>query len=76
MRHTTFRIALIGCAAVMAATGQAPQLKALRNLEYARPESGPLLLDLYVPETGGSFPLIVWIHGGALIQGCAAPCVA
>jgi acetyl esterase/lipase len=53
----------------MAAAAQTPQLKALRNLEYARPESGPLLLDLYVPETGGPFPLIMWIHGGAFRSG-------
>jgi acetyl esterase/lipase len=72
MRHTTFRGAaavLVGCAAAMAAAAQAPQTKALRNLEYARPDSGPLFLDLYLPETGGPFPLIVWIHGGAFRAG-------
>jgi acetyl esterase/lipase len=53
----------------MALAAQAPQPKVLRNLEYARPESGPLSLDLYVPETGGPFPLIVWIHGGAYRSG-------
>jgi acetyl esterase/lipase len=57
---------LVGCSA---AAAQAPQPKALRNLEYARPESGPLALDLYVPDTGGPFPLIVWIHGGAFRSG-------
>lgn len=53
----------------MAAAAQTPQVKALRNLEYSRPESGPLSLDLYAPETGGPFPLIVWIHGGAYRSG-------
>jgi acetyl esterase/lipase len=53
----------------MAAAAQAQPPKALRNLEYARPESGPLSLDLYLPEAGGPFPLIVWIHGGAFRAG-------
>jgi acetyl esterase/lipase len=60
---------LVGCAAAMAAAAQAPQPKTLRNLEYARPDSGPLSLDLYLPEAGGPFPLIVWIHGGAFRAG-------
>ena len=63
------RTILVGCAAAMALAAQSPQPKALRNLEFARLESGPLALDLYVPETGGPFPLIVWIHGGAYRSG-------
>jgi acetyl esterase/lipase len=63
------RIVLVGCAVFLAAAQTAPEPKALRNLEYARPESGPLSLDLYIPETGGPFPLIVWIHGGAYRSG-------
>jgi len=63
------RILLAACAAVTAAAGQSPAPRALRNLEYARPASGPLLLDLYLPETGGPFPPIVWIHGGAFRAG-------
>ena len=69
MRQAAFRVAaavFLGCAA---AAAQAQQPKTLRNLEYARPESGPLSLDLYLPETGGPFPLIVWIHGGAFRSG-------
>jgi len=58
---------LVTCAAALAA--QAPGMKTLRDLEYARPESGPLSLDLYLPGTGGPFPLIVWIHGGAFRSG-------
>jgi acetyl esterase/lipase len=63
------QVFLTGCAAAMIAAAQAPQPKALRDLEYSHPESGPLSLDLYVPETGGPFPLIVWIHGGAYRSG-------
>ena len=39
-----------------------------RDLEYARVESGPLLLDLYLPEATRP-PLVVWIHGGAWRSG-------
>jgi acetyl esterase/lipase len=63
------RTVLVTCAAVLGAAAQVPQPTALRNLEYAHPQSGPLLLDLYLPEAGAPFPLIVWIHGGAYRSG-------
>ena len=70
MRHMTLlRTVLVGCAAALAVAAQAPPEKTPRNLEYAHPESGPLSLDLYLPETGAAFPLIVWIHGGAFRSG-------
>jgi acetyl esterase/lipase len=62
----------VGCIALLAASAQTSQPKVLRNLEYAHPEGGPLALDLYLPETGGPFPLIVWIHGGAFRAGSKA----
>ncbi|MBZ5586394.1 MAG: alpha/beta hydrolase [Acidobacteriia bacterium] len=62
------RILIAVCAAAMAAAPQT-QPEALRTLEYARPQSGALLLDLYLPPSGGPFPLIVWIHGGAFRAG-------
>jgi len=68
VRMTLLRTLLGGCAAALAAA-QTPQPKVLRNLEYSRPESGSLSLDLYLPESGGPFPLIVWIHGGAYRSG-------
>jgi acetyl esterase/lipase len=57
-----------GCAVALA-TAQTQPPKAMRDLEYARPESGPLSLDLYLPGAGGPFPAIVWIHGGAFRSG-------
>jgi|SRR5271157_560011 len=74
MRHTgrsgraLLRTVVAGCAA-LAAAAQPQPAKALRNLEYARPESGPLSLDLFTPAAGGPFPLILWIHGGAFRSG-------
>ena len=60
---------LLGCVAAIAAAAQDRQPKAPLNLEYARPPSGPLSLDLYLPDTGGPFPLVLWIHGGAFRAG-------
>jgi acetyl esterase/lipase len=50
--------------------GRGPQLdmagvKAMKDLEYAKPDGRPQLLDLYLPEKAdGPLPVIVWIHGG------------
>ncbi len=45
----------------------------LPNVEYARVEGQPLLLDLYLaPATEAPTPLIVWVHGGAWRAGSKA----
>jgi acetyl esterase/lipase len=64
-----FHRILLAAALALRAAAQTPQPRVLRNLEYARPESGPLQLDLYLPEAGGPFPVVLWIHGGAFRAG-------
>jgi acetyl esterase/lipase len=45
----------------------------LPNIEYARVDGQPLLLDLYLAaETEAPAPLIVWVHGGAWRAGSKA----
>jgi acetyl esterase/lipase len=42
----------------------------IADLEYARPNGTPLLLDLYRPEeVTGPLPVILWIHGGGWREG-------
>lgn len=45
------------------------QAQISRDIEYARIDGKRLLLDLYVPEGAGPFPVIVWVHGGAWLGG-------
>lgn len=48
-----------------------------RDMEYARPNDTPLLLDLYVPKDATRpLPLVVWIHGGAWRAGNKDRCPA
>src|SRR5437868_13699444 len=42
------------------------------DLEYARVEDTPLLLDLYKPSPEQTGPLIVYVHGGAWRGGSKA----
>jgi acetyl esterase/lipase len=47
-------------------------MRALRGLEYARPDGTPLLLDLYLPDLSGSgapAPLVIALHGGGWMVG-------
>jgi acetyl esterase/lipase len=44
--------------------------RVIADLEFARPDGHPLLLDLYLPQRPvGLAPLIVWIHGGGWMIG-------
>ncbi len=57
--------------------GEIPDVKILRDLEYARAGEKRLLLDLYLPENSqGPLPLIIWVHGGAWSAGDKADCPA
>ncbi|WP_049928478.1 alpha/beta hydrolase [Halopiger goleimassiliensis] len=37
------------------------------DVTYAEREAGAMKLDLYVPETDGSTPLVVYVHGGGWV---------
>ena len=41
----------------------------ITNIEYARVGNDPLDLDLRIPDGGGPFPVIVYLHSGAWITG-------
>jgi acetyl esterase/lipase len=41
----------------------------IENLEYANVDGTSLLLDLYLPDTEETLPVIVWVHGGAWTAG-------
>lgn len=36
-----------------------------RGMEYTKTGGAPVRLDLYLPEGGGPFPVILWFHSGA-----------
>ncbi len=39
------------------------------NLEYARIDSTPMMLDLRIPDGSGPWPVIVYLHSGAWVTG-------
>jgi arylsulfatase len=51
-------------------------VKRIANLEYSRPATGALVLDLYLPTTTPARPLpvIVWTHGGGWKNGSKENC--
>ena len=51
-------------------------VKRIANVEYNRPPTGALLLDLYLPATPAAQPLpvIVWTHGGGWKNGSKENC--
>ena len=44
-------------------------MRSYLDIVYAQAGSQKLLLDLFLPEGSGPFPLIIWIHGGAFRMG-------
>ena len=48
-----------------------------KNIEYGRAGDKPLLLDLYRPQnSGGSLPIVMWVHGGGWNKGSKDRCPA
>jgi acetyl esterase/lipase len=51
--------------------------RALRDLEYAKPDGTALKLDLFLPANEGKpTPLVIWIHGGGWQGGSKEGCPA
>lgn len=42
---------------------------ALKDLTYCSPEGSPQKLDLYLPKTGGPWPILMDVHGGGWDKG-------
>ncbi len=40
-----------------------------KDVEYARPDGKPILLDLHIPDGPGPFPAAILIHGGGFDEG-------
>lgn len=56
---------------------QLPQgVKAFYDLEYVSNGHPRQKLDLYLPEKGENLPLVIWIHGGAWLEGSKENCPA
>ncbi|HCE42703.1 MAG TPA: lipase [Lentisphaeria bacterium] len=52
-------------------------VKVQKNIEYAKVQGKPILLDLFIPaDVKGKLPLIVWIHGGGWVEGNKENCPA
>jgi acetyl esterase/lipase len=46
-----------------------PSIDVLRNREYIKRDSGPLAMDIYMPQGAGPFPGVLVVHGGAWTMG-------
>ena len=57
---------------VLCAAGVASLPIDQKGVEYARPGSHPLLLDLHVPDGPGPFPAAILVHGGGFDGGSRA----
>jgi arylsulfatase len=54
-----------------------PGVERISNLEFSRPKTGALLLDLYLPmkrSASAPLPVVLWIHGGGWIHGSKESC--
>src|SRR5262245_61935416 len=65
MNATKTFLILIALSVFNAVLPAADEIKTLRDVEYARVGETALKLDLYVPASTKSPPLVVWVHGGA-----------
>src|SRR5688572_18397260 len=79
--RTTFGLLfslLLASGGLQAQERQVPQApegsRVFRNLAYVENGHERQKLDLYLPAEKGTFPLVIWIHGGAWRQGSKEFC--
>jgi acetyl esterase/lipase len=41
----------------------------LTDITYCAPDNSPQVMDIYVPDAGGPWPVLVYVHGGAWMRG-------
>lgn len=41
----------------------------LTDITYCTPDNSPQTMDIYIPDTGGPWPVLVYVHGGAWMRG-------
>lgn len=58
------------------ASSESPRVTLHADLQYARVDGQPLLLDLYIPDNVENPPLVVYIHGGSWRAGDRKRCHA
>jgi acetyl esterase len=63
MKRRSLTIAVLILLAVLGSGGVA-RAETIPDVEYARPEGEPQLLDLDLPEGPGPFPAVIFVHGG------------
>lgn len=56
-------------ASILPASQSAQDLRIQKNIEYAVNGGEHLLLDAYIPASGGPFPGVVLVHGGGWVEG-------
>jgi triacylglycerol lipase len=67
---------LLIAALTNAASAAKPDVEVLRNRTYIERDSGPLKMDIYLPEGRGPFPGVLVVHGGAWVTGSRAQLAA
>lgn len=43
------------------------------DIEYAQAGATRMLMDVYVPDGRGTFPAVIWVHGGGFVHGDKRP---
>lgn len=71
MKKSSFR-SIIGCLLLAGLSQPSAAAKIVRDVTFATVDASTLKLDLYLPDSGPSLGLIIWVHGGAWKGGSRA----
>jgi acetyl esterase/lipase len=66
---TPLRLSLFAVVLATGAVARAGDFQTIRDVAYAKRDSGELRADVYIPSGGGPFPAVLAVHGGAWRMG-------